>query len=104
MSVAPVPEESVALWKRFVKPVPVVASPLLVMVAERVMAEFTIAAVGVMGPAVRLGAEIVVEFVQAILLTVCEPEVTVTVAVLVPMVEYEVVVEIVKPVTDPPQE
>jgi hypothetical protein len=57
--------ESLSIWKRFVKPVPVVASPLLVMVAERVMAEFTIAAVGVMGPAVRLGATTVTEFEHA---------------------------------------
>ncbi len=55
MSVAPVPDASVALWKRLVKPAPVVASPVFDMVEESVRATPVVAMVGMMEPAVRFG-------------------------------------------------
>ncbi len=62
ISVAPVPESSVAVWKRLVKPVPVDAVPVFEMVEERVRAAPVVAVVGVTEPAIRFetGAEEIV--------------------------------------------
>ena len=55
ISVAPVPLLSVALWKRFVKPAPVVALPTFEIVEERATAVPAVAEVGETAPAVRSG-------------------------------------------------
>ena len=71
-------------------PAPVEAEPLFEMVEESVTALFTVAVVGVTAPAVRLGcaeAETETEFEEATEPLDCAPEVTVTEAVLVPVVE-----------------
>lgn len=57
MSVAPVPELSVALWKRFVKPDTVEPVPLFETVAENVVAVPATAAVGETAPAMRSGKD-----------------------------------------------
>jgi hypothetical protein len=53
ISVAPVPDASVAFWKRLVKPDPVGAFPMFVMVAEYVVETSTAEEVGETEPAVR---------------------------------------------------
>lgn len=54
MDVAPVPPESVALWKRFVNPAPVDAF-VFEITAENVFAVPAVANVGETKPAVRSG-------------------------------------------------
>ena len=71
-------------------PAPVEAEPLFETVEESVTALFTVAVVGVTAPAVRLGwaaVETETEFEHATEPLDCPPEVTVTEAVLVPVVE-----------------
>jgi hypothetical protein len=55
IEMAPVPDASVARWKLLVNPAPVASAPLLVMVELSVTAVPTVAAVGVMAPAMRFG-------------------------------------------------
>jgi len=90
MSVAPVPLESVARWKRSVKAAPVAATFVLDMVACKVTAEPAVAAAGVTAPAVRsgFGAAFTVRLFEQFTVFDCVPDVTVTLAVLVPVALY----------------
>ena len=86
MSVAPEPNALVALWKRLVKPAPVEADPLFEIVLERVTAVPTVAVVGDVGLAVRSvsATEVTKSVLEHACVTAWEPEVTVTLADLVP--------------------
>lgn len=95
ITVALVPEESSAIWKRFVKPPPVEAVPLFVIVDERVTAVPTIAVVGVTKLAVRSGAGGVTVTVAVAVFVV--PPAPVQVRVYV----YVVVVVVVRTAVDP---
>ena len=66
MSVAPVPNSSVARWKRSVNPAPVETELLFVMVLERVMAVPAVAFAGDVGDAVRSGRALTVTFAWAV--------------------------------------
>lgn len=59
MSLAPVPSDAVARWKRFVKPVPVEPFPVFETVAENVAAVPAVAEVGETGPAVKSGRAVI---------------------------------------------
>jgi len=97
MSVAPVPLESVARWKRSVNPEPVDAVALET-VALRVTAESSVAEVGVMEPAVRFGFRALTES-ELVQETAFEavPDFTVTLAVLVPAAVYVLAMEAAVP-------
>ena len=93
ITVAPVPLESVALWKTLLKLVPVEALPMFEIVSVKEVAEFTVAEAGVIrvrGLIQRSGKDGLETDAELVQVGVTELpfEVTVTEAVLVPAVEY----------------
>ena len=96
---APVPDASVALWKRSVKPAPVDADPPFEMVLRSVTAVPAVAVVGVMVDAVRsgAGAALTVSALEHNTVLVKPAEVMFTPAAFVPVVLYVGVMEAVEP-------
>jgi len=89
MSVALVPLESVARWKRSVKAAPVAAVAFEIL-ALKVTETPWVAVVGVTAPAVRFGfaAAFTVRLFEQFTVLLCVPDVTVTLAVFVPVALY----------------
>ena len=90
ITVAPVPEISVALWKMLVKPTPVEALPMFKIVSEREEIPIDVKLGMMLSTIVRSGKdglEIDAELVQTKVDEI-PFEVTITEAVLVPAVEY----------------
>jgi len=99
MSTAFEPYSSVALWNRFVKPVPVGSEPLLMTVAEREVLKPAVAESGVMVPAVKFGPGAVLtetEVAQGCA-RVCPPDVTEIAADFEPALAYDFVTFLVVP-------
>ena len=57
ITVAPVPSAAVATWNKLLKPTPVEALPLFVIVEVKVRAVFAVAVVGAVIEAVRFGID-----------------------------------------------
>ena len=65
ITVAPVPSAAVATWNKLLKPTPVEALPLFVIVEVKVRAVFAVAVVGAVIEAVRFGIEFTVNVADA---------------------------------------